>query len=211
MSNPNSESVNKSNEDTIKSLRAEVSSSYQEKEKFRSIVDNQREIIEKKEKEDKIRNQEMNQQKARARYQEERNQINKRKQELKDKKNRKKKKKSNRRSSGSSSITPESGSLLYDFFGSIASVFKIFLKLLFGYLKYFLPFVITIGIIFTLLGMAINLGAQFGIAVSIFALGILIATIILYGPKKVFGMFTNTNLNLESNTNSNSNTDNNTN
>lgn len=71
----------------------------------------------------------------------------------------------------------------------LGTPFKGILRLLFFYLKYILPIILGICIIFTLVGMLISLGTQFGIAAAIFILGVLIAGVILYGPKKIFNIF----------------------
>ena len=51
------------------------------------------------------------------------------------------------------------------------------------YFKYVLPLILTIGIVFTLVGMLINLGSKMSIGIMIFGIGILCALYIIYGNK----------------------------
>lgn len=87
----------------------------------------------------------------------------------------------------------------------LGTPFKGILKILFFYLKYILPVVLGLCIIFTLVGMLISLGTQFGIAVAIFILGVLIAGVILYGPEKIFNIFTNNKVIKNTDANNNNN------
>ena len=83
--------------------------------------------------------------------------------------------------------------------------FRIIGSILYVYFKYILPPILAVCIIFTLIGMAMNFGSQFGMAIAIFFLGIFIAGIILYGPKKIFGFFLGQGNNPKDSSNNNNN------
>ena len=64
-----------------------------------------------------------------------------------------------------------------------------FLGFIYWYLRYFIPLILTIGLVITLIAMAMNFGTKFGMSIVIFLLGIFVAGYIIYGKKIISLMF----------------------
>ena len=74
----------------------------------------------------------------------------------------------------------------------IIAIFNKLLLFTYWYLRWFFPLVLTVGVVITLIAMAVNFGTKMGLALIVFVVGVFIASYIIYG-NKIFNVIFNFN------------------